>query len=310
MLFYKRILVSVVIFWIAGCSAEIKNGFDLTGALVPVDQVLSGGPAKDGIPAIDAPRFVSAGQATFMNDAMPVLGVTFNGQSKAYPVNILNWHEIVNDRFQSEPVVVTFCPLCNSGMAFSALIDGKPHTFGVSGLLYNSDVLMFDRQTESLWSQLQNQAVSGRYQGRRLKPVPVVHTTWRDWQTRHPDTLVLSTDTGHRRAYDQSPYADYLKSPQIMFPVNAINRRYHPKEDVLGLELDGHVKVYPFIELTQANGEITDQIGERKVTIRFDAKNRSGAIYDDQGKLLPAVRTFWFAWYAFHPEGEVYQAEP
>jgi hypothetical protein len=117
-------------------------------------------------------------------------------------------------------------------MAFSATLEGKPHTFGVSGLLYNSDVLLYDRQTESLWSQLMSQAITGPYIGMCLNPLPVLHTTWQDWRDCHPDTLVLSTDTGFRRNYEHSPYETYLKIPQIMFPVTATSRRYHPKGEV------------------------------------------------------------------------------
>ncbi len=133
-------IVWLLAFWMAGCSAQSKNGFDLQESLVPVDHILSGGPAKDGIPAIDDPHFVAADQAGFLHPDSPVLGLTYKGLTKAYPINILNWHEIVNDSFNGEPVVITFCPLCGSGMAFSATIDGKAHTFGVSGLLYNVSV--------------------------------------------------------------------------------------------------------------------------------------------------------------------------
>jgi hypothetical protein len=273
-----------------------------------VAHILSGGPGKDGIPAIDNPHFVSADKAGFLKPDSLVLGMTYKGLVKAYPINILNWHEIVNDQFNGEPVVITFCPLCGSGMAFSANIDGKAHTFGVSGLLYNSDVLMYDRQTESLWSQLMSKAISGTNKGRPLTSLLVLHTTWEDWRTRNPKTLVLSTDTGFNRDYRYSPYQHYLDDPQIMFPVTAVSRRYHPKEAVLGLDIDGHFKVYPFVELEQSADTFSDKVGETVVTIRYDSKHRTASAFDQQGRQLPGVRTFWFAWYAFHPETEVYRA--
>ncbi|MCL7419747.1 MAG: DUF3179 domain-containing protein [Methylobacter sp.] len=244
----KQMILSMIwllAFWMTGCSAQSKNGFDLEGALVPADHILSGGPAKGGIPAIDNPRFVKAGKASFLKSDDPVLGLNYKGLARAYPINILNWHEIVNDRFGAEPVVITFCPLCGSGMAFSADIDGKAYTFGVSGLLYNSDVLLYDRQTQSLWSQLMMQAISGPHKSKPLRSLPVLHTRWEDWRTQHPETLVLSTETGFKRDYRNNPYTDYLEKPQIMFPVTAVSRRYHPKEEVLGLELEGQFKVYP-----------------------------------------------------------------
>ncbi len=308
---HRQIILStlwLLVFWTGSCYALSKNGFELDGALIPVEQILSGGPRKDGIPAIDNPRFVAAGKARFLNADVFVLGINYNGIAKAYPVNILNWHEVVNDHFNSAPVVITFCPLCGSGMAFSAVIDDKPLTFGVSGLLYNSDVLLYDRQTLSLWSQLMMQGISGPMKGKRFVSLPVRHTTWRDWQSRHPGTLVLSTDTGYDRDYGNSPYDDYLRSPRLMFPVNAVSHLYHPKEEVFGLEIAGSFKVYPFIELEKSPTSFTDTINGRMITIHYDHENRSAAAFDQQGVQLPGIRSLWFAWYAFHPQTAVYQA--
>ena len=299
----------LLIFLANTCFAQSKNGFNLERALIPVDQIFSGGPGKDGIPAIDRPKFVSADKADFLDDQSRVLGIHYKGVTKAYPINILNWHEIVNDEFNGESVVVTFCPLCGSGMAFLSTINGKALTFGVSGLLYNSDVLLYDRQTLSLWSQLMTQAISGSYKGQSLVGLPVLHTTWQDWKSKYPDTLILSTETGFERNYNNSPYAAYLKSPQTMFPLSSVSRRYHPKEEVLGLEMDGQFKVYPFIELEKSPAEFTDTIKGHAITVRYDSKHRSAAAFDKFGKQLISVRTFWFAWYTFHPETEVYVAE-
>lgn len=295
---------------IGAACAESKNGFNLDNALIPAKEIFTGGPPRDGIPAIDHPRFVSADRASFLKERDLVLGMVYKGAAKAYPINILNWHEVVNDRFEGEAVAVTFCPLCGSGMAFSAEIGGISRSFGVSGLLYNSDVLLYDRQTESLWSQLMTQAVSGPMKGQRLKPLPLSHTTWVDWKTRHPDTLVLSIETGYGRNYAHSPYADYIKSPEIMFPVSRTSRRYHPKEQVMGIEIDGRFKAYPFVELAKTAGEFTDTVGGEKLLIRFNREHRAGAVFDSQGGELPSVITFWFSWYAFHPQTDVFPVEP
>ena len=300
------VFIILLSLWTAFCTAQSKNGFNLENPLIPVNQILHGGPAKEGIPAIDNPRFIAADKAGFLAHDAPVLGLVYKGIVKAYPINILNWHEIVNDQFNDNPVVITFCPLCGSGMAFSASIDEITHTFGVSGLLYNSDVLLYDRQTQSLWSQLMSQAISGSHKGKRLLSLPVLHTTWQDWKTRHPDSLVLSTDTGYSRNYSDSPYAEYLKSPQTMFPLSAVSRRYHPKEDVLGIEIDGQFKVYPFIELEKGKAEFSETFNGQPITIRYDSNHRAASIVNQQGKQMPAVRTFWFAWYAFHPKTSVY----
>jgi len=288
-------------------AAEL-NGFDLSGALVPASEIFQGGPPKDGIPSLDRPKFVAAGEAGFLMPAARVLGIVRGGVAKAYPIAILNWHEVVNDRFGPEPVVVTFCPLCGTGMAFRAELDGRALQFGVSGLLYNSDVLLYDRQTQSLWSQILARAISGTMKGRKLDPLVIAHTSWEDWRARHPETLVLSTATGHRRNYGRNPYLGYETSREILFPVAFRAEGFHPKERVLGLEVDGKFKAYPFVELGKANGEVKDEIGGSNITVRFDARHQSATAMDAAGRELPAVTAFWFAWYAFHPDTEVFRA--
>jgi len=194
------------------------NGFDVANASVPTQAIQRGGPPKDGIPAIDRPKFVPAG-AVRLADEDRVLGVALNGVARAYPVRILNWHEVVNDRFGERAIVVTYCPLCGTGMAFEARLGAASASFGVSGLLYNSDVLLYDRATQSLWSQILYTAVSGPLQGTRLSPVSLTHTSWADWRRRYPATQVLSTDTGFTRDYGRDPYAGYDRVQQLMFDV-------------------------------------------------------------------------------------------
>jgi hypothetical protein len=305
-------LLIVMLAFPLGGDAEENNGFDLTDALVPEDKIHAGGPPRDGIPAIDQPHFLVAPDAHSMEPDDPVLGMVLQGVTKAYPLDIMNWHEIVNDLFDKKSVVVTYCPLCGTGMAFYANINGQDLKFGVSGLLYNSDVLFYDRATESLWSQLDRRAISGPYKGGRLEPVPLERTTWKDWVRRHPDTLVLSRKTGYIRDYDHSPYADYEHSGALYFPVDFRAQGYHPKERVLGVEIDGHFKAYPFRELSKLSkkgGILSDQIAGRKIVLHFDAENQNARIEDERGRALPSVVAFWFAWYAFHPETQRYQAD-
>jgi hypothetical protein len=286
-----------------------KNGFNVDNALIPASEIYSGGPPRDGIPAIDNPRFIKARAASFLRETDRVLGITRNGVSKAYPVAILNWHEIVNDRIGNEPIVVTFCPLCGTGIAYLATTDNQVRDFGVSGLLYNSDMLLYDRQTQSLWSQLRRQAVTGPMQGTKLQPVAVMHTQWADWKQRYPSTLVLSTETGSRRDYTKSPYQGYEKSADLYFPVRSRDDRYHPKGSVLGVEIAGHFKAYPFVELEQAGADVHDTVAGETVTVKYDSHYRTAIIVDDQGNTLPGVIAFWFAWYAFHPDTGVYRAD-
>jgi hypothetical protein len=286
-----------------------SNGFDLGDALIPADQIHHGGPPRDGIPAIDRPRFVSGTDATFLDDGERVLGIDRNGIRKAYPIKILNYHEIVNDDFDGEAIVITYCPLCGTGMAFEARVDGEVHRFGVSGLLYNNDVLLYDRDTESLWSQLMKQAVTGPMRGNALQQIVMAHTTWAAWRRRYPDSLVLSTETGYRRDYQRSPYAGYSGSEALYFPLaEKLDRRYHPKELVIGLSLNGQHKAYPFAELSRSRGELDDRFAGRQLRILFDAANRTGQVLDSHGTEIASTIAYWFAWQAFHPQTAVYKA--
>jgi hypothetical protein len=235
--------------------------------------------------------------------------MTHNGISKAYLIRILNWHEIVNDRFGREPVVVSYCPLCGTGIAYSAFIDGAVRSFGTSGLLYNSDLLLYDRESESLWSQIEGMAISGPLKGERLRALGVFHTTWSEWQKLHPNSLVLSTNTGSRRDYARDPYDGYQESEALYFPVKHRDRRYHPKERVIGIELNGIFKAYPFTELGRVKGRVLkDRIGGTEIEVRFNLPPRSGQIFDSEGTELPSVNSFWFAWVAFHPDTAVFQS--
>lgn len=289
-------------------SAQEMNGFDLKGALIPVTQINFGGPDKDGIPSIDKPDFVMAGFAAFLRDDDHVLGLVRGNVARAYPVPILNWHEVVNDRIGKDPVVITFCPLCGTGVAFTARVDGRELSFGVSGLLYNSDVLLYDRQTNSLWSQLLGQAISGPLKGQRLTMLPLTHTTWADWRKTQPATQVLSTNTGNVRPYRRDPYAGYEKAEELMFPVQFRAAGFHPKERVLGIKLDGRSKAYPFVELGKTSGEFVDRIGDTAVTIRYERNARRATAHGSDGQQLAAVVGYWFAWYAFNPATEVFRA--
>jgi hypothetical protein len=290
-------------------NSRTQNGFDLTDSLVPASEIHMGGPPRDGIPSIDQPTFVAAPAADFLSNEDEVLGIEIGGEAKAYPISILNWHEIVNDRLAGERIAVTFCPLCGTGVILSSEATGHDLSFGVSGLLYNSDVLLYDRQTESLWSQIKKKAISGPMRGESLEALPLTHTTWQAWRKAHPKTRVLSTDTGFARDYNLSPYGGYARGDELYFPVNRTSRQYHPKERVLGVEIGGHYKAYPFAELAKNKADtFEDEIAGRRLTIRFDEDSESATAFDEDGQQLAAITGFWFAWYAFHPDTEVFKA--
>ena len=302
------LLIFAFIFTQNACAQSMK-GFDLSNASIPVEEIRDGGPPKDGIPSIDKPEFIKA-SARQLDEQTRVLGVKVNGVAKAYPIPIMNYHEIVNDMFADKPVVVTYCPLCGSGIAFDAAIGGERKTFGVSGLLYNSDVLLYDRQTESLWSQIMMEGVAGPMKGQKLEMVPTMNTSWGEWKRKYPDTWVLTENTGYQRDYTRSPYQGYEKSAQLYFDVEHRDERFHPKETVIGIEINGKFKAYPFSELEKLKSEmLKDKFQGEELIINYQQDSQSATIKNSQGKEMPALTTFWFAWYTFHPETAVFTAK-
>ena len=305
-LFMAAGAILILAAWL-GLGKTPTTTFDLSRRSVPLDQIVDGGPGKDGIPAILHPRFVPAAETTFLLDGDRVLGLTLGTEAKAYPIKILNWHEIVNDAIDGHAVVVTYCPLCGTGIAFDSTIQGRRHTFGVSGLLYQSDLLMYDHQTESFWSQVGMHAVAGPLTGEQLTPIFLEHTTWAEWRAAHPATLVLSTRTGSLRNYDRDPYSGYAESGELFFDTTHVDPRFHTKEWVVGVEINGVTKAYPFSELRNARSPISDQVGGRSITIRFNRQSRSASVLDAEDKPIPSIMAFWFAWYAFHPDTQVFK---
>ena len=298
---------SVLMIPLFDLQAAVKmNGFDLTHRNIPLGEIQSGGPGKNGIPALLKPQFIPAKEVSFLKEEDRVLVLTNAREAKVYPIRILNWHEVVNDIFMGKPVIITYCPLCGTGMAFDSIVNNQPLTFGVSGLLYHSDVLMYDHQTESLWSQIKQEAVTGRMMGSRLILLPLLHTTWGEWRKEHRDSLVLSTDTGFVRDYGRDPYQSYSLSSRLMFPVGDLDSRFDPKTWVLGVDFNGSTKAYPFLELEKGPGSFKDQVGGQELVISFDPNSRTARVRDSKGKELPGVVAYWFAWFSFHPETDVY----
>lgn len=281
-------------------------GFDYSKHGIPLSEIHDGGPPKDGIPALTDPEFVSGKEVDYLSPKDRILGVSVNGESKAYPIKILNWHEIVNDRIGGKEILVSYCPLCGTGMVFDAGIKGKRVLFGVSGKLYNSDVLMYDKQTESLWSQIKMEAVTGPMTGHKLVLLPARHTTWEVWRSQYPDTLVLSKMTGYSRDYARNPYEDYGRTSQLYFPVNHEDKRLPLKEWVVGVVVDGKAKAYPFSELEKKGPVVKDSIGQEIIEVHYDAKNQSAVVRNTNGDEIPSVQAYWFAWRAFYPHTTIF----
>ena len=194
--------------------------------LVDPTQILSGGPPPDGIPAIDHPRFERAGAVSWLRANEPVLAADVLGEARAYPVQILIWHEIVNDTVGGVPVAITYCPLCNTAIAYDRRVGGRVLDFGTSGKLYNSDLVAYDRQTQSLWVQFLGEAVAGAFTGTQLRAFPVATVSWGQWRSDHPTSWVLSRDTGYSRAYGTNPYPGYddIRASPFLFSGRADGR--------------------------------------------------------------------------------------
>ena len=326
-----------------GHFTEIRFAADGTPHLIPLSEIQSGGAGRDGIPAISRPEFVGAEgwEALDYRDDGLVIGVEVNGVRRGYPFQILDWHEIVNDEIGGAPVAVTYCPLCGSGLAFVRQIDGQTVEFGVSGQLYNSDLLMYDRFSDTLWSQLTGTAVVGELTGTELEIVPVEILTWRDWREAYPDSEVLTRNTGYSRPYDSFLYGDYADKNQLLFPVKERNTTFPAKERITGVELTSEsfgayadrlvvesgavndtVDGKPLLVIADPNagnnvvvferetneGSLTFDIEDGVLVDRetgshwsYDGLAEAGPLTGTQLAEVESVKSFWFAWFAFHP---------
>jgi len=284
-----------------------RNGFDLSQATIPTDEIHAGGPPKDGIPALTNPKMIAAIDASYLAGNDRVIGVTLHGEARAYPLKIMNYHEIVNDSVGGQPVAITYCPLCDSAVVVDRREGNSIREFGVSGLLYNSNVLMFDRgaKVESLWSQIMTEGVSGPAARQGLKTMPLDLTTWNDWRTRYPETKVVSIDTGHRWDYQRSPYASYFANPRdLMFPVDKIDARLPTKARVLGVWTEDAARAFPLTAFDENNATLEDELNGRHFSLVYNPTAKSLRIeHADDG--VQWVYSLWFAWYAFHPDTDV-----
>lgn len=221
---------------------------DFSQRTISFDEILSGGPPKDGIPAIDNPKFVSADEADeWITDLEPVTVFEHDGNARIYPFQILTWHEIVNDVVGGRAVTVTFCPLCNTAIVFDATVDGRQLDFGTTGRLRYSNLLMYDRQTESWWQQATGEAVIGEFVGQRLEFLPAPIISWAEARETYPNALVLSRDTGFRRSYGQNPYAGYdnVNSSPFLYAGPSTPEELPPMARVTTVELNGEAVAYP-----------------------------------------------------------------
>ncbi len=317
---------------------------------IRLEEITWGGVQKDGIPALTNPALVEGAKASYLSADELVFGVAINGDARAYPLRILDWHEMFNDVIGGVPVSLAYCTLCGSGILFESTVEGRkdPFVFGSSGLLYRSNKLMYDHETHSLWNQFTGRPVVGPLTGSgiALRTRPVTIATWGDWKARNPSTKVLSLDTGHLRDYRPGrPYGDYFSSPRLMFPTAVDEREHKAKDFVFALRSSGTEVAWP-LDLFEAGAVINDKAGILDLVLIGDARTRTVRAYRSEGlefvkgasvdavtakggatwrvtedalvspsgkhlTRLPGHIAYWFAWSSYYgANGEVRPRQP
>jgi len=304
---------------------------------IRLEEIAWGGVVKDGIPALTNPKHITPKEATYITEDELVFGVAINGDARAYPLRILDWHEMFNDVVGGQPVSLAYCTLCGSGILYKTGEVGQddPTIFGSSGFLYRSNKLMYDQATNSLWNQFTGKPVVGELAGSglELEILPVAITTWSNWQNQHPETKVLSLETGFNRDYTPGrPYSTYFSSANLMFPALVDDKRLEPKDYVYAVRVDGLAKAWPLTDF-EGGRVINDRIGDLRIALVGDAATRTVRAYirddvvvkatddptivkaggrsmtvDEVGLVaedgetferLPGHIAFWFAWQGF-----------
>lgn len=294
-------------------------------ALIAPEDVVPSGVPRDGLAALEHPDYLDArgldslnaeGRKPFLFDHDRVIGVAVNGEARAYPVSILNWHEVLLDTLGGRPIMVTWNPLCGSACAYDRELPGGAARFGVSGLLYNSNTLLYDREGESLWSQLTGRALTGSAAERdeRLSRIPAELTRWGEWRDRHPASLVLEPDpVWLHKKYKRRPYVSYEGSDRLQFPVRGLDeaKLMRHKTPVLSVRAGGLRKLYPFPLIAERCGEDgawrTSQGG---VTLSFRHWPGTPAVAEVNGEGILAVQAYWFAWHSQLEDAEALLATP
>ncbi len=350
MIFFPVLLSSLLLFTI-GCSGDAPGGGSNNSQqtdpdwLVPQDQVLDGGVGKDGIPSVDNPRFTTASEIDYLIDVNLVLAIKVGDVIKAYPHNILDWHEIVNDNVSGLNVALTYCPLTGTGIGWNREINGSITSFGVSGLLYNTNLMPYDRQTNSTWSQQSLLCVNGQLKAAKSENISFIETDWKTWQTAYPNSLVQNTVTGFTRDYRRYPYGPYKTNHNmLLFPINTEDDRLPRKERVLGVFVNEEPVAFTFNQSGNGLEVHNRNVNKKNITIATSSDHNiivafeneeeveftpvqgelpiimedgQGNRYDLFGEVLEGhargtrliIPTqfigYWFSWGAFYPDLEL-----
>lgn len=286
---------------------------------ITFDEILSGGPPKDGIPSIDVPKFATLDERTNLKDNEPVIGLAIENDARAYPLSVMTWHEIVNDTVGGTPVAVTYCPLCNSAIAFERRIDGAETTFGTTGKLRNSDLVMYDRLSETWWQQFTGEAIIGTHTGKKLKMIPVRLESFARFKERHPNGKVLIPNNPEFRDYGRNPYPSYDSSRRpflfhgdlpkgipAMARVVVVDRTDKPRAVALTVLREKKEMHLGNITLQWHAGQAS-ALDASRIADGVDVGNviAQRSCTDGANKDVPYDVTFAFVFHAFHPEGEM-----
>ncbi len=341
------LLIMTFVVFNCGNDDEENNGSNNTEWLIPLEEVFDGGPGKDGIPSIDNPNFSNVEDITFLSDQDLVVGVISDDEVKAYPHSILDWHEIVNDDIGDKSLAITYCPLTGTAIGWDRNVNGSKTTFGVSGKLYNSNLIPYDRNSDSYWSQIRLDCINGDLINTEINTSHVIETSWATWKELYPQSKVMNTNTDYERNYNQYPYGDYrTNNNNLIFPVNPMDDRLPSKERTLAVLTDGGNKAYS-IEQFDTPKIIQDTVGGIEIivigskeknfivafendsqfnnlTIQLDslpiiAENANGLQLTIAGELIENNTTisqlkptnsfigFWFSLGAFYPNIELFE---
>lgn len=324
-----------------------NHGYSILDWLVPKADVIDSGVGKDGIPSVDNPQFGTPAEVNPAFDEDLVLGIEHQGEIRAYPVPMLDWHEIINDNVNGLTLAITYCPLTGSGIGWDRNIRGSLTTFGVSGLLYNTNLMPYDRRTNSTWSQMRLECVNGSFVGEKPKTYTLIETSFATWKKSFPNSKIMNANTGFDRRYSEYPYADYRTNQELLFfPVMPRDDRLPAKERVLGVLINERAKGYRFNGTAMGTEVIADEIDEVSIVVVRSKKDNyntvflnpenltfepvqdglprimtdeRGNAYDLAGRIISgphqgqklsqplAFVSYWFSWGAFYPHIEIYE---
>ncbi|MFB6246680.1 MAG: DUF3179 domain-containing protein [Candidatus Pacearchaeota archaeon] len=301
--------------------SKINRTSDGTKYIIHPDKLKDGGPPKGGIGTDKGIPAITKAQVKYTtpekankwveNDEL-VLALNYKGEKIVYPLQILTFHEIINEKINGEPLLITYCPLCGTGIAYKREISvngtTKTPNFGTSGKLYNSNLVMYDNLTGTYWQQIDGKAIVGELSGQELKKVSIDTVTWKEWKSNHKDFKVLSKDTGFERPYGKNPYGGYRESDTTFFDYNNKNDTLKPKTVVYGIEINGKYKAYKDRDLEKGQ-KIEDKFANTTIEIE---KNQDGTVRfknKKTGEKIVKERGFWFSWHAFHPQTKIYKPQ-